>query len=402
MNKSDKHKPLSAEELFKLLGEKSNKANDFEALDDFEKEALEGFTAFSSADKAKTLMEELNTAILKKASEHKGTRKNRIIWFSAAASIIVIVMISIFFLNETKQSVDSNIALNETKDTEKQKEQEIITPSEMVTEATEKNADQSLLRKAGPQALADNLQAKGESEKTAAQPATMLAENKPQSGFAASGNGLKDGTEAKNEKDDSNLEQQTIVLDSKADTKQAERRNQDKEQSVADEVLANQNAVTTVASTETKREEAAYQYKIDANKNFESGDNAKKRKLEKEKAADNRANDDKASAKMSAAPVQISADMDSSHPYYEGGESAIRKFMVTHLKEKGNTKTIIGKYKITGVIDAKGKFKTLSVIQLSREYCGCTELIKEALETSTKWITSRSNGNMEIEFVITF
>ena len=99
MSNPDKHKPLSAEELFKLLDNTSNKLNDFDEMDDFEKEALEGFSAHSDVQKAKALTDELNLVISKKASESgKGGTKNKVIWFSAAASIVLIFIVSIFFL----------------------------------------------------------------------------------------------------------------------------------------------------------------------------------------------------------------------------------------------------------------------------------------------------------------
>ena len=80
MSNPDKHKPLSAEELFKLLDNTSNKAIDFDELDDFEKEALEGFSAHSDAQKAKALTDDLNFAISKKATEsNKGGTKNKVI-----------------------------------------------------------------------------------------------------------------------------------------------------------------------------------------------------------------------------------------------------------------------------------------------------------------------------------
>ena len=115
MSNRDKHKPISAEELFKLLEDKSNKVNDFEDMDDFEKEALEGFTAHSTPQKAKTLTDELNSAISKgvEESENRGGAKNRIIWFSAAASIALIIFVSIFFFNQSNQDSENNIAINE-------------------------------------------------------------------------------------------------------------------------------------------------------------------------------------------------------------------------------------------------------------------------------------------------
>jgi len=75
VNNPNKHKPLSSEELFQLLDKQANNETDFDSLDDFEKDALEGFSAFSTPETAKALTEELNMAISKKVSEEKGGQK---------------------------------------------------------------------------------------------------------------------------------------------------------------------------------------------------------------------------------------------------------------------------------------------------------------------------------------
>ena len=79
MSNPDKHKPLSPEELFKLLDDTSNNASDFDELDDFEKEALEGFSAHSNSQMAKEITDELNIAISKKVndSEKSGSKKKQ-------------------------------------------------------------------------------------------------------------------------------------------------------------------------------------------------------------------------------------------------------------------------------------------------------------------------------------
>jgi hypothetical protein len=76
-------------------------------MDDFEKDALEGFSMHSTPEKAKALIKEMNASISEKVADEKGVQKSRIIWFSAAASIVLIVMISIFFFNKSKNETSS-------------------------------------------------------------------------------------------------------------------------------------------------------------------------------------------------------------------------------------------------------------------------------------------------------
>ena len=68
MNHNKKHTPLTAEELVKLLDIHANNETDLTELDDFEKEALEGFSAHTSAETAKDLMNEVQSDISKKVS----------------------------------------------------------------------------------------------------------------------------------------------------------------------------------------------------------------------------------------------------------------------------------------------------------------------------------------------
>ena len=86
MNDPNKHKPLSAEELFKLLEEKNSDSSSLTGLDDFEREALEGFSKYSSLDRAKLLTDEINTSISHLVSEKKPKPSSKIAWFSAAAA----------------------------------------------------------------------------------------------------------------------------------------------------------------------------------------------------------------------------------------------------------------------------------------------------------------------------
>ena len=66
MNQNHKHTPLSPEELVKLLEHHSNNEPDLSELDDFEKEAFEGFSAHTSPDLAAELMAEIQSDISKK------------------------------------------------------------------------------------------------------------------------------------------------------------------------------------------------------------------------------------------------------------------------------------------------------------------------------------------------
>ena len=57
MKHPDNHKPLSAEDMIVLLDNSSSNDNN---LDDFEKDAIEGFSKYTYLDKVNPLIQEIN------------------------------------------------------------------------------------------------------------------------------------------------------------------------------------------------------------------------------------------------------------------------------------------------------------------------------------------------------
>lgn len=113
MNGNSKHKPLSSEELFRMLEAKDEHAFPGGELDDFEKDALEGFSAHVSAEQARKLTEELQGLIHEKVQEQKATRPAaKLIWLSAAASVILILILSVYFLTQSAAPISPDLALN--------------------------------------------------------------------------------------------------------------------------------------------------------------------------------------------------------------------------------------------------------------------------------------------------
>jgi hypothetical protein len=335
----DKHKPLSAEELFKLLDNTSNKVSDFDELDDFEKEALDGFSAHSDAQKAKALTDELNFAISKKASEsNKGGAKNKIIWFSAAASIVLIFMVSIFFLNQSKEDSATNIALNElNKDEavaspllEESKPLETINENAAPVADENKNAVQNQLK----------LQETIVSRKITSESAAGAA-----SGGETKVNTIdvlaKDESKARSERDDRDQEKLSEELADKVDAKKKEKNSLEQEQTNSD-LQVKQNAVTLSSkelaeNTKGTKEEDSY-YKADADRLAVA-----KKSVEKEKVAkpvstsydNSNAVTETASGKTAAVPSSaVVGGNSSSNAYYLGSELAIRDYILELFKRK--------------------------------------------------------------------
>lgn len=410
MSNPDKHKPLSAEELFKLLENTSNKAIDFDELDDFEKEALEGFSAHSDAQKAKALTDDLNFAISKKATEsNKGGTKYKVIWFSAAASIVLIFIVSIFFLNQSKEDSATNIALNELKKDEtaaaplleESKPLETTIENVALVADENKNANQNQLK----------LQETIVSRKNASESLAGAA-----SGGETKVNTIdilaKDESKARSERDDRDQEKLSEELADKVGAKKKEKNSLEQEQTNSD-LKVKQNAVTFSSSelaenTNGTKEEDSY-YKADADRLA-----AAKKSVEKEKAAkpvsssydNSNAVTETASGKTAAVPSSAAVGGNSSsNAYYLGTELSIRDYVLEFLAKKSGSVIITGKYKITGNVSAKGELNVVTINQISSENCYCIEQIKEALNAMTKWNPALEDGkkvSSKVDFILSF
>jgi len=394
VNNPNKHKPLSSEELFQLLDKQSNNETDFDGMDDFEKDALEGFSAHSTPEKAKALTEELNMAISKKVSEEKGGQKNRIIWFSAAASIVLIIIVSVFFLKQTKDDSITNLALNETKESNTTPVlTEPLKPTEETTNSGVSSGETKPLTnniKSEEVVTSKNTQA-GPGFKQVTSESIVVSENQVAAGTTRLADVSKDILKNRNEGNMDELNSPSVAIDKKAEAKQKEKGNAgdselDKTVTVESKSVTDANAVTqgTVA------------YKVDAD--YRVTKNEESKKLSKEKAAAEKSAVTTAN-KAAAVPAYSSTQEQSNQTaYYTGGETAIKEYIVNYLKEHSSSIILKGKYKVIGNVNNKGELKVTSITQITKEYCeGCSDKIKEALNTMKNW-----NSSSVVEFTLIF
>ena len=390
MKHQDKHKhPLSSEELFQWLDHPSNSEMNFDDMDDFEKEALEGYTSLANSEKAKTLVEEVNASISKKVTEQKGGQKHKIVWFSAAASIVLVVMISIFFFNKAKQSSDSNLAINENKETvtEGQKLQEFINPS---------NADSKEIESDKVEKLEEVINSKNvlsESEtKNNSSSASTLSQNKSMTPVAGLTDESKDYFKNRKEESLDELNAQSIAIDKKAELKQKEKISSNNDKIEIDKAsvvlesksLSNGNSVSQVEYTS----KADGDYKVTKN---EESQNGTKEIAASEKMMATTVN-------KASAPATSNNQVQSNITSFSGGESAIKEYVLNYLKEHSQNSSMKGKYKVLGKVNAKGELKVDTITQISKEYCeGCSDKIKEALNTMKNW-----NASSVAEFTLNF
>lgn len=395
MNNPNKHKPLSAEELFQLLDKQSNNETDFDGMDDFEKDALEGFSAYSTPEKAKALTEELNMAISKKVSEEKGGQKNRIIWFSAAASIVLIIIVSVFFLKQTKEDSATNLALNETKEantkptlTEPLKPTEESANSGVSSEETKPMANNITAEEV---VVSKNTQAGPGFKQVASEP-VVVSENQLASGTTRLADVSKDILKNRNEGNLDELNSPSVAMDKKAEAKQKEKGNSNAEDTETEKTLALESKTVSDANTVSQ---GAVAYKADGD--YRATKNEESKKLSKEKAAAEKSV--VTTANKAAVPAYSSVQEQSNQTaYYTGGETAIKEYVVNYLKVHSSAFVIKGKYKVIGNVNAKGELKVTSITQITKEYCeGCSDKVKEALNTMKNW-----NSSSVVEFTLIF
>jgi hypothetical protein len=375
----DKHKPLSSDELMKLLDEQSDTEINFDDMDDFEKDALEGFSMHSTPEKAKALIKEMNASISEKVADEKGGQKSRIIWFSAAASIVVIVMISIFFFNKSKN--ETNLALNDNS-VEDYKMPTDVMPSgeEMVTGRNDqiKSPDNSLIT-VSKNSKPETLQEK--SLETAANGPAYggVIDEVAKVSKSAKGNLFSDG--------DQNQEQKNGLTDNFDDQK--------KEILASSESIAANDLSIAQKSTSVP---SATGYSKDANRK-EDAETIVKEESNKEKAKKySNDNVDELSTVSKSAPVSLSENKINQSAYYTGGETAIKDFVVNYFKEHSSSTLLKGKYKVIGYVNVKGELKVTSITQITKNFCdGCTDKMKEALNTMKNW-----NSSSVVEFTLDF
>lgn len=401
MNTPNKHKPLSSEELFQLLDKQSNTETNFDGMDDFEKEALEGFTENVSSEKAKTLTQEVNAAISKKVSEGNGGQKNKIIWFSAAASIVLIIIVSVFFLNQSKD--ESNIALNESL------KKEVANPEGLPTQEPTAASEEKLETKSAnaiSQEVTKNqtqqpIEAK-EVESGAKGPAfykEALAESKPTYGGVTKGSkDISDLENSKNLNESDEAKQQTLALKDKITVSKEEEANKEETEKANDVAIA-QN-VTTISANGY-----AQQANQKADMDSKNAERLSKEKAKKSVSDDANTNGLVTVSKTSPAVSASSEQIQLKAAYYNGGELAIKEYVFNYFKEKNITISLKGKFKITGTVNNLGELNVTSLTQITKEFCGCEEQIKSALNSMKNWNPAMSGGkatSSPVEFTLQF
>lgn len=402
MNKHNKHTPLTAEELVKLLDIHSNNEPNLTELDDFEKEALEGFSAHTSAETAKDLMNEVQAEISKKVSassiiaptQESDSKKYKIIWFSAAASLLLIVALSILFINKSTIESEQSIALNETK---LKPEGAPPIPSDISTIIrSETTPDSKQIETNTNERITNYKKQNGPGEVTSTLPLKELEQNQKKSesfggkyrqsnnsgtNAIASGNGLVNGSVATKQDKTNDFETLETTVDVKKTLADAVT---SVPASAKSEEVANTNLAyekSTKAKDESKKEATKNQPIVAAESKLDVG-----------YADGDKTEADTKSYAGIAQNTSSTMAAQTTPAYFKGSEIAIKEYILTYHKKTNSTQKLQGSFLIKAKVLSNGTLKVTSINNVSKDYSECKDFLKEALNSMKDWNPALKNG----------
>lgn len=398
--KSDKeHKPLSSEELLRLLDEKSNnQIHSAQELDDFEQEALEGFEEHVDSNRAKALLSEIDVAISQKVAQPNVPAKKRgIVWFSAAASIVLIIVVSVFVLNKTKNEVNSNIALNEKQESEAVKLAEEKTINDISNAESTSDAniqqDHTDIYKEQTNAV--------ESKRTLSELKFKTEKNVTSSTMetevAAGGALVNQNKDFDNNSDMAKNEVAALETD-------------EKPVAVTGNVTVTDNSVSGAYNKEMMEQDMKVKAEESTTRNTDNValNSKKKAELDKSTAEKSAAKKDHVAVTTVMAPASSVANAPTSiatFAYYNGGVKAIKEFVLTYITESKNATQLKGKFYVVAYVTENGHLQVLKIDNTSKNCIECVKSLTDALNAMNNWVPAKQDEKAiktKTEFVLEF
>lgn len=432
MNKNHKHTPLSPEELVKLLEHHSNNESDLSALDDFEKEAFEGFSAQTSPAEAKKLMDDIQSDISKKASltlinqQPDSSKKNKIIWFSAAASLVLIIGLSVLFIKKSDVVTEQSLALNEANI----KQEPSPTPPDITTTTVTElkpetvPVEAKMDKQGGGIANIQQTVSNELSIATVSKGAGKSAENtgptsgglvnKPSTKDNSAGYAYDNSVSANSNDKNTNTDVEKISRESNNSNNKEQDdlpKNQSGERIVLDEVAsipASANAVTKAEEEKniTLVSEKSLKSKTDAKKESSKQPVSLAETKTLEASADgDRMETESRAYTATAQNTSATKPTKNTSANYIGGEASIKEYVLVYHQKINSAEKLQGTFMIKATIKKDGTLNIISINNASKDYSNCKDFLKEALNTMKKWNPATTNGtkvDSETQFIITF
>jgi hypothetical protein len=359
MENTNSNKPLSAHELLNLIKLKSSEQLIDQDLDDFEKDALEGFVDHSTPDNFTKLNIDVQLGISKKVSENTFFKNRNTFIFSAAASIVLIVLISLFYVIDFNKNSSSELALNNESIQE--------SPNHQIKDDVEKiNQDE------------------------------IPVKNKEAKQLIGKADGALFKTDAKKSETPVRLESSQTTKD------EATRNVSNKEEVKSTETIGGATVSQSfsyiekpqVASADMSLNEVAVE-----NDDSKVGSTKSLSENKQEKVAIT------AAAKKSS--IQLTAIPSTTDPKanFAGGEAGIKNYVLSYAKQSDLSEKLSGSYKIKVIIKPNGTIIVLKIKSIANGDLKSIDSIKKILNSMKNWNPEMDNGKAvqsNKEFVLEF
>ena len=410
MNQNKKHTTLTAEELVKLLDLKSDNDANLTGLDDFEKEALDGFKANTTSSEAKKLVDSIQIEISKKTSQtntinsnkDSTSKKNKIVWFSVAASLLLILTLSIFLIHKANIISEKSLAINEPI-----KNQE---PSKSITKASDTLNSGNDIRKISEELKNDTEDIRIKKNKIKADTQTLTFGNgasSPSNKTVLNRAIINNSVISTNNQNDNPTKNEISNTDAVTTNKN---NTENKTQPYLSKPVLNSekfaNDMEEISDSIIIKEKVAKNTEGINNKDYLQKDPTKIETSLSKSSEVGILDDDKLNtdlrALQGASPSKVSQNFQA---YYTGGELAIKEYILDYYKKTKSTQKLQGKFIIKATVLTNGALVVISVNQLSKDYSNCMDFLKEALNTMKEWNSATKNGTQidsETQFTLIF
>lgn len=367
MKDLNKHKPLlSKAELLKLLEEKSSTDNDLTELDDFEKEAFEGFANYTTPEKAEKLMNDIDFQLSRTINEDNKSDKKVVLWISMAASIALIIGLSFLFINQSEVLNNKDIALN----TEELKTKNYI---------PENNAKLQELAK---------------------DEATPIVEtkNKPQESYKATTNVEK--KESSNSKNTPITDASIATVGKTSNESAMYLDAEKKEEESVMQVYSTNGGVNNADKIENQPSvAAATNYQTENQNQITTAGNDDLVMEKDSKKSFNK------SASMPEAKSQANSQTNYNKPFYKTGDKDIRNYILEKEKLEPFTEKLIGKFAVSVLVKTNGTIKVTTIQATKKSDEKFLNYLKDILNSMSGWNASIKNGQFiesNYNFVLSF
>lgn len=384
MSKTNEHKKINSEEFFKMLEENSSNLND---MDEFEKDAMEGYTLINDADKSRKLLNDVNQLISERVN-NSGQNKiptNRFIIIGAAASIILMIILSVFWLNTENKNELALSNHSEVKEEASETAEQIAPlqePSVPVESASSGNTVKQNNAKNKSTLINNETEKISSSTKTSGPTSYTYLKKDLESKLQSSGDGdvsqpvamaseISEKTPAQKKSTVDGIEKKaaeiTTISSGETANNQYNKNNPPQENLAEDEVVAANSPVT--------------RYEAPLSDNAK-GDGAKESTL-----------------------LEKKKEKSTSSAFYPGDKENIKKYVLNYFNVKKIATPMVGKYKINGTVTKNGELHVIKIYKISEEDCNCIENLQKALNEMKGWKAALENGkpiNSDVEFVINF